>query len=46
MRSVSMIAACDLDAPAIMLPGEGFRGRDQGATDALPLMIDRNSQGS
>jgi hypothetical protein len=46
VRILSMISACDLHSPAIALPSEGFCGCDQSATDTLPLMIERDRQGS
>jgi hypothetical protein len=43
---LAMISARDLDSPAISLPSERLRRRDEGATRTLPLMPGHNSQGS
>jgi len=46
MSILSMISARNLHAPAISLPSERFRRRDEGAAHPLPLVPWHNRQGS
>jgi len=43
---LAMIPARYLDSPAISLPSERFRRRDEGAAHTLPLVPWHNRQGS